>query len=244
MQALVDGKRRPPPSSGGPTPIPMRDLESPSLDDAAADGKPTSGTASEGAFVRGFKAKRELWLEITYRALLLFAISYIVRKIYSVVTDETLMSYDAADSDSAKLFRQKERGSMTSLIGMLVLGVFNMRLDANGDINGRTSAMTMSTILGNVTGYVLDSAIASDIGLRQRELAPTTGPNMELNHMLRYGFASIMTRNFARYFLTLQFDMYISALMIEGLKKATKFAKNLVGSPIYLALEKEKLPSK
>lgn len=135
-----------------------------------------------------------------------------------LTTDEI---WETGGDDIAE--KEKRRGQFTSMTSMLSLGLYNMAIDANAGINGYTSAATMSILAGNVTGYVLDAAIAGQDGWSKAK------KNMNYAGCFKHGFASLLTSNFARYILTILFDMHISSVFVQGLKQwsAVKAVDNL-----------------
>ena len=130
-------------------------------------------------------------------------------------------NWEAGGGDIAA--REKKRGQFTSMTSMFSLGLYNMAIDSNAGINGYTSAATMSILAGNVTGYILDAAIAGEDGWSKAK------ENMNLSECFKHGFASLLTSNFARYILTILFDMHISSVFVQGLKQwsAVKAVENL-----------------
>lgn len=103
-----------------------------------------------------------------------------------------------------------KRGSITSALSMLTLGIMNLCMDTFGKIDGMSSAATMSLIVGNLTGYVMDKSLAGNEGWSKGE-----GDN--LTKCFRYGFGSVISMSFVRYALTVLMDMYISFLLIHGM---------------------------
>ena len=107
------------------------------------------------------------------------------------------------------------RGSITSALSMLTLGIMNLLMDIFGQIDGMSSAATMSLIVGNLTGYVMDKSLAGNEGWSKSE----GGGLGNLTKCFRYGFASVISVSFVRYVLTVLFDMYISFVLIHGMTK-------------------------
>ena len=121
---------------------------------------------------------------------------------------------------------EARRGTFTSVFAMLTLGILNMTMDKYAGINGTTSAGTMSMMVGNMTGFVMDAALASHEGWSKSE----GGLTGDLSKSFQHGFASILSMNFVRYILTVLMDFHISSVFVEGIKHV----------PFFETLEKNK----
>ena len=95
--------------------------------------------------------------------------------------------------------RSAARGSLTSLVGSLTLGLLATCIDMYADVNLITSATLMSLIYGNVVGYIMDVAIGSDSGLK---ILKEEGGHSSL----RFAIKSMAGPNFQRYIVCTMLD--------------------------------------
>lgn len=68
--------------------------------------------------------------ETAHKLCIVGALGTIVYKFISFYAGPSLQSTDGTSSARKVLRREKERGALTSLVGMLTLGFYNMHLDA------------------------------------------------------------------------------------------------------------------
>ena len=107
-------------------------------------------------------------------------------------------------------FRTRERGTFASLINaMFFSSTVNSTLDKFGRIDPSTSTVLIGMVLGGTWGFVLDCMFGSDEGFREYLWAPTEG--------LRYAFGSLSTARFARYLVTIIFDMFFTVILFKNM---------------------------
>ena len=116
--------------------------------------------------------------------------------------------------------REKQRGTLVSVLGALLLSFIMMVMT---DFLGRdtsTVKFRYGFILGPIIGYVLDRGIGSDIGLK---------------YPFTFAFASLYDWAFIRYLITVLIDMFISDPILDGLKVFFKpEITTLMGSDFWL----------
>lgn len=146
-------------------------------------------------------------------------VSYVLGDILSNA-ENWRRTYDETDAKNKAIMN---RALFTSVFSQLTLGSLNAALDFFGGINGVSSAATMSILVGNLTGFVLDASLASEEGWGKVEYVEANGEQVPspspFAACFQHGFASIPTYNGLRYTLTVLFDLYISAVFTEGMKK-------------------------
>jgi hypothetical protein len=117
---------------------------------------------------------------------------------------------DTSDPEfSTKLNRRtKERGTVASILSALTFSLtVNASIDAIGRIDPSTSTVFIGMLLGNTFGFVLDNAMGSDEGFREYRWNSMDG--------MKYGIGSLGTSRYARYLITIVFDMFFTVIFFK-----------------------------
>ena len=140
---------------------------------------------------------------------------------------------DASDPEfSLKLNRRtKERGTVASILSALFFSLtVNASIDAIGRIDPSTSTVFIGMLLGNTFGFVrrrkdenrffvfrehtfffslqvLDNVLGSDEGFREYKWNSLEG--------MKYGIGSLGTSRYARYLITIVFDMFFTVIFFK-----------------------------
>lgn len=136
--------------------------------------------------------------------------------ISSTVGDATVWRSDASDDADAISKRVKARGTLTSVSLALTMGVTTSWMDATCDVDLIRSQLFISIILGATVGFLLDSSMASEEGLRRYRGTGDEPPN-DFRRSVRYALSQLTTVNFARYLVTVLVDLFISGVLISKL---------------------------
>lgn len=119
---------------------------------------------------------------------------------------EANQSTDPLSPDIDKLKRTSARGAFASLVSILCVSVFIQGLFKSGaDLDAATTSTLLSLIFGGTFGFILDSALGSDEGFSR----DTVGGKF------KYAFGSLRSAKYARYLVTVMFDLFLSAIMIK-----------------------------
>ena len=121
---------------------------------------------------------------------------------------ETMQNVRARDYTKNVNTRTKERGRVASIIQSLTFSALvNASLDKLGKIDPSTSTVMIGMFLGNTFGFILDTMLASDEGLREYLWNPAGG--------MRYAMGSLATERFMRFFVTVIFDMFFTVILFK-----------------------------
>jgi hypothetical protein len=85
--------------------------------------------------------------------------------------------------------------------------VVNASLDKLGKIDPSTSTVLIGMFLGNTFGFILDTMLGSDEGLREYLWSVPSG--------MRYALGSLATDRFGRYIVTILFDMFFTVILFK-----------------------------
>ena len=145
-------------------------------------------------------------------ALGIFVIAYLL--MYTVgnpdvwTMAETMQNVRARDYTKNVNTRTKERGRVASIIQSLTFSALvNASLDKLGKIDPSTSTVMIGMFLGNTFGFILDTMLASDEGLREYLWDPPQG--------MKYALGSLATERFMRFFVTVIFDMFFTVILFK-----------------------------
>ena len=83
----------------------------------------------------------------------------------------------------------------------------NASLDKLGKIDPSTSTVLIGMFLGNTFGFILDTMLGSDEGLREYLWSVPSG--------MRYALGSLATDRFGRYIVTILFDMFFTVILFK-----------------------------
>lgn len=124
-------------------------------------------------------------------------------------TLEATRQYKGDTAFTKKLnYRTRERGTFASLINALCFSsTVNSTLDKFGQIDPSTSTVLIGMVLGGVWGFVLDCMFGSDEGFREYMWSPMGG--------VQYAFGSLSTTRFARYIVTIIFDVFFTVILFK-----------------------------
>ena len=106
--------------------------------------------------------------------------------------------------------RTRERGTFASLLNALTFSALvNATLDKYGQIDPSTSTVLVGMVLGGTWGFVLDGLFGTDEGFREYLWEPIDG--------MRYALGSLGTWRYARYMITIIFDMFFTVILFQKL---------------------------
>lgn len=114
------------------------------------------------------------------------------------------------DTDFSRVLneRTRERGTFASLVcALLFSSTVNSTLDKFGRIDPSTSTVLIGMTLGGTFGFMLDCMFGSDEGFREYLWSPMGG--------MRYALGSLATNRFARYLVTILFDMFFTVILFK-----------------------------
>eukprot|EP00940_MAST-03C_sp_MAST-3C-sp2_P001604 g1604.t1 len=106
--------------------------------------------------------------------------------------------------------RTKDRGTVASILASLTFSLtVNASIDAVGRIDPSTSTVMIGMLLGGTWGFVLDNMLGSDEGFREYKWSSASG--------MTYGIGSLGTSRYARYLITIIFDMFFTVILFKVL---------------------------
>ena len=117
---------------------------------------------------------------------------------------------DPTDPMSAAITRSrnKQRGMAASLVSAASFSLsVNGALDKFGLIDPSTSTVFIGMTLGGTWGFVLDNMFGSDEGFREYLWSPQEG--------MRYAMGQLRSDRYARYIITILFDMFITVILFK-----------------------------
>ena len=94
----------------------------------------------------------------------------------------------------------------------------NSSLDKIGKIDPSTSTVLIGMLLGGTFGFILDTMLGSDEGLREYLWDPPSG--------MRYALGSLATDRFGRYIVTILFDMFFTVILYSKLVHVAGFSQS------------------
>lgn len=138
-----------------------------------------------------------------------FLLYYMIGKEELWSLDEGTVQNHEDPEFSIKLNRRtKERGTVASILASLTFSLsVNAAIDAVGLIDPSTSTVFIGMLLGNTFGFVLDNTIGSDEGFREYKWDTFEG--------IKYGIGSLGTSRYARYLITIVFDMFFTVIFFK-----------------------------
>ena len=140
---------------------------------------------------------------------IVFLLYYMVGKTELWSLEEGTIQDSSDPEFSLKLNRRtKERGTVASILSALFFSLtVNASIDAIGRIDPSTSTVFIGMLLGNTFGFVLDNVIGSDEGFREYKWNSLEG--------MKYGIGSLGTSRYARYLITIVFDMFFTVIFFK-----------------------------
>jgi len=137
--------------------------------------------------------------------------------------DSTIVDTSEEGYSEGVAGRTKERGIVASILTAFTYsGTVNSSLDKVGKIDPATSTVLIGMLLGNTFGFMLDTMIASDEGLREYLWSPQSG--------MKYALGSLASDRFGRYIVTIIFDMFFTVILFKQgysiLVQTAGFSKN------------------
>ena len=124
--------------------------------------------------------------------------------------EATVQDWGATNASNVINARTRDRGTFASLINSLCFSAaVNSSLDGLGRIDPSTSTVLIGIVLGNTWGFALDCIFGSDEGLREYLWSPVLG--------MRYAMGSLASWRFARYMVTIVFDMFFTVILFQKL---------------------------
>jgi len=104
--------------------------------------------------------------------------------------------------------RNKSRGTAASLLSAISFSLtINGMLDKFGLIDPSSSTVFIGMTLGGTWGFVLDNMFGSDEGFREYLWSPQEG--------MRYAMGQLRSDRYARYIITILFDMFITVILFK-----------------------------
>jgi len=142
-------------------------------------------------------------------ATIFMLVIYLLKPIWGIDSTVTLDSKDSAQAQ-AVLARTKDRAFVASMFATLSFSLtINASIDKFGKIDPSTSTVLIGMTLGNAFGFVLDNLLGSDEGFREYLWSVTGG--------MKYAVGSLGTERFARYLVTILFDMFFTVIIFKRL---------------------------
>ena len=140
---------------------------------------------------------------------IVFLLYYMVGKTELWSLEEGTIQDSSDPEFSLKLNRRtKERGTVASILSALFFSLtVNASIDAIGRIDPSTSTVFIGMLLGNTYGFVLDNVLGSDEGFREYKWNSLDG--------MKYGIGSLGTARYARYLITIVFDMFFTVIFFK-----------------------------
>ena len=140
--------------------------------------------------------------------LIIYFLNYTVGQPDNWTMAATIQDLESPDYTAVVNKRTKDRGRVASIMQSLTFSaIVNATLDKIGKIDPATSTVLIGMFLGNTFGFVLDTMLASDEGLREYLWSPPAG--------MRYALGSLATDRFGRFFVTVLFDMFFTVILFK-----------------------------
>jgi len=122
--------------------------------------------------------------------------------------DSTIVDTSLEDYSDKVVRRTQERGVVASILSTFAYaGTVNASLDKFGKIDPSTSTVLIGLLLGNTFGFMLDTMIASDEGLREYLWSPQMG--------MKYALGSLASDRFGRFIITIIFDTFFMVILFK-----------------------------
>tara|TARA_B100000683_G_scaffold77283_1_gene76423 strand:- start:8166 stop:9275 length:1110 start_codon:yes stop_codon:yes gene_type:complete len=190
------------------------------------------------------KAADRRSLIAVYSAIFL-GFSALVAFVGAVSADE-VWTLNATSFDSASFLRSeveqrtRRRGMLASALTALTFSfTINAAIDKFALIDPSTSTALIGIVLGQTFGFVMDNLLGSDEGLREYlRIGPT--------HAMQYAFGSLASARFARFLVTVAFDMFVTTTLFKhifpivrslpGFRISGQFLANAVSSSLITTL--------
>lgn len=142
-------------------------------------------------------------------ATIAMLIIYLAKPIWDI---ESTVILDTKNSTQAQavLARTKDRAFVASMFATLSFSLtINASIDKFGQIDPSTSTVLIGMTLGNTFGFVLDNLLGSDEGFREYLWSAMDG--------MKYAVGSLGTERYARYLVTILFDMFFTVIIFKRL---------------------------
>lgn len=131
--------------------------------------------------------------------------------------EQTIQDTSVPGFSNAVVKRGQARGRVASLLNAMTFSLLvNASLDKFGLIDPSTSTVLIGMTLGGTWGFVLDNMLGTDEGFREYIWSPMGGMN--------YAMGCLYTQRFARYIVTILFDMFFTVILFKQLY--SKLVKN------------------
>jgi len=141
-------------------------------------------------------------------ALVGFIVPYVRHGNTIFTTGKLDMPIDTSD-EHAKIVqrREKQRGALASVFTSIFMAIMAIVMDGMLDVDAATSSALVGAIFGNMLGFLVDQFIGTETGLALLQRKPKEG--------LNFAFGSIASGTFARYSVTVIFDMFVSLTLFN-----------------------------
>mmetsp|Transcript_40149 Transcript_40149/g.78904 ORF Transcript_40149/g.78904 Transcript_40149/m.78904 type:complete len:415 (+) Transcript_40149:25-1269(+) len=155
------------------------------------------------------------WTFVVYGIIIVGALLTLAMIIWFTGTDEwdlaaTTTNFTQAGWSNKVSSRTKNRAFVASMFSTLTFSLtINASIDKFGDIDPSTSTVLIGMLLGNTWGFVLDNMLGSDEGFREYLWSSSNG--------MAYAIGSLGTAKFARYMVTILFDMFFTVILFKRL---------------------------
>jgi hypothetical protein len=166
--------------------------------------------------------------------LCIICVSYCIKVVTKPFTDEKTADTNPTSSAEEKKNRSKDRGQAASMFSVLGFGTMSGLIDAVADVNASTSTALIGMLCGGTYGFIMDNALGSEDGYRTWKT--------NVSKAMQYGLGTLGSGRYARYFITVMFDMFVSMIIYKPLfetihelpyfRKAEPFKTNMVCSSL------------
>lgn len=124
--------------------------------------------------------------------------------------EATMTNLTNTNAGQEVISRTKNRAFVASMFSTLAFSLtVNASIDKFGKIDPSTSTVLVGMTVGNTFGFVLDNMIGSDEGFREYLWSTTGG--------MAYAIGSLGTDRYARYIVTILFDMFFTVILFKRL---------------------------
>tara|TARA_E500000178_G_C17033511_1_gene761947 strand:- start:3472 stop:5223 length:1752 start_codon:yes stop_codon:yes gene_type:complete len=166
--------------------------------------------------------------------LCIICVSYCIKVLAKPFTDEKTADTNPTSSAEEKKNRSKDRGQAASMFAVLGFNTMSGLIDAKADVNASTSTALIGMLCGGTYGFIMDNAMGSEDGYRTWKT--------NVSKAMQYGLGTLGSGRYARYFITVMFDMFVSMIIYKPLfetihelpyfRKAEPFKTNMVCSAL------------
>lgn len=127
---------------------------------------------------------------------------------FSMFRNPEARTFNEDASDEEKQSRQQARGTIASLITSVIFVGINYALDVGGNVDRATSTALVGMGFGGTLGFLMDISVGSDVGFRKLQ-------EDGLMKSWKYALSSLVTSSYARYILTVLFDLFVSMILFK-----------------------------